>query len=181
MHHLYSRNTVLPHRVISGILLLMLMFLLTACTANSTSTGKAGNVQPQGTEQPPAKETEKGGDLIIPVADISENATFYPLEVDGSQMEVIAVKAPDGTIRTAFNTCQVCFDSGRGYYKQSGDKLVCQNCGNQFRMSQEGIEAGGCNPWPIKEEDQTVTAESIVIPYDFLQESKNIFANWKRR
>ena len=52
--------------------------------------------------------------IIIPVKDITETATFYPASINGTDLEVIAVKAPDGTIRTAFNTCQVCFDSGRG-------------------------------------------------------------------
>ena len=45
-------------------------------------------------------------------------------------MEIVAVKALDGSIRTAFNTCQVCYNSGRGYYQQEGNELVCQNCGN---------------------------------------------------
>ena len=51
-------------------------------------------------------------------------------------MVVLAFKASDDTIRTALNTCQVCYDSGRGYYVQEGDKLICQNCGNQFEADQ---------------------------------------------
>jgi hypothetical protein len=43
-------------------------------------------------------------DLSIPVRDVSATAKFYPVEIDGVKMEVIAVKAPDGSIRTAFNT-----------------------------------------------------------------------------
>lgn len=181
MRHPNVSHTALPRRLASGVLLFMLMFLLTACTATGASSGNAATPQPQGTTQATAGTAGEGGDLVIPLAEITQDAGFYPLEVDGAQMEVIAVKAPDGTIRTAFNTCQVCYDSGRGYYKQSGDKLVCQNCGNQFAMSRVGKEAGGCNPWPIPQEDQTVTADSITISYDFLKESKNIFANWKRR
>ena len=61
---------------------------------------------------------------MIPVKNISSTAQFYPVDVDGTQMEVLAVKAPDGTIRTAFNTCQVCYDSGRGYYK-AGRRCSC--------------------------------------------------------
>ncbi|MDR1913129.1 MAG: DUF2318 domain-containing protein [Clostridiales bacterium] len=118
-------------------------------------------------------------DLVIPIGDVSTTAEFYPVTVDGVDLEIIAVEASDGTIRTAFNTCQVCYDSGRGYYEQSGDVLVCQNCGNRFMMSQVEIESGGCNPWPIFAEDKTVTDEYITISYDFLQESTGIFANWK--
>ena len=69
------------------------------------------------------KETtkiEKGDSLVIKTDDLSEDAAFYPIEVDGTEMEVIAVKTSDGTIRTAFNTCQICYDSGNGYYKQEG-------------------------------------------------------------
>ncbi|MDR2357693.1 MAG: DUF2318 domain-containing protein [Oscillospiraceae bacterium] len=121
----------------------------------------------------------KNTDIVIPVADISEKAGFYPAEIDGTSLEVIAVKAPDGTIRTAFNTCQVCYGSGRGYYKQDGDALVCQNCGNRFKMSQVEIESGGCNPWPIFDENKTVTDESITISYDLLRQATQIFANWK--
>lgn len=46
-------------------------------------------------------------------------------------------------------------------------------------MSQIGVEAGGCNPWPITEAGKTVTEYSVTISYDFLQEAKEIFANWK--
>ena len=130
------------------------------------------------------KETtkiEKGGSLIIKTEDLSEDAVFYPIEVDGTEMEVIAVKDAEGNIRTAFNTCQICYDSGNGYYKQEGDKLVCQNCGNSFTMDQVGETAGGCNPYPILDEDKTVTEDEIQISYDFLKESSDIFANWKRK
>jgi uncharacterized membrane protein len=95
-------------------------------------------------------------------------------------MEALAVKAPDGTIRTAMNTCQVCYDSGRGYYKQEGNVLVCQNCGNRFRTSDVEKVKGGCNPVPVLEEDKTVTNDTITIPAAFLQKAKVLFSNWKR-
>ena len=120
-----------------------------------------------------------GENLTIPVSDLTESAAFYPVNVDGTEMEVIAVKTSDGKIRTAFNTCQVCYDSGNGYYKQEGDKLVCQNCGNSFTMDQVGETAGGCNPWPILESDRTLADDEIQISYDFLKDSADIFANWK--
>lgn len=110
---------------------------------------------------------------------MTENAAFYPVNVDGTEMEVIALKDADGTIRTAFNTCQICYDSGNGYYKQEGDKLVCQNCGNSFTMDQVGETAGGCNPWPILESDRTLEGSEIHISYDFLKNSSEIFENWK--
>lgn len=122
---------------------------------------------------------EEGESLVIPVGDISSTASFYTVEVDGMEMEVLAVMDSEGNIRTAFNTCQVCYGSGRGYYVQDGDVLVCQNCGNRFTVDHVEIESGGCNPWPIFPENKTVTDETIEISYDFLKESREIFENWK--
>jgi uncharacterized membrane protein len=119
-------------------------------------------------------------DLVIPVSEVTENAVFYPVDIEGTRLEVLAVKAPDGTIRTAFNTCQVCYGSGRGFYKQQGTVLVCQNCGNRYRMSQVEIRSGGCNPVPIFPQNKTVTNTSITISKEFLKEAKQIFARWKR-
>ena len=121
----------------------------------------------------------ENGDLYIPAAEVSEKAVFYPVVTDGTKMEIFAVKAPDGTIRTAFNTCQVCYDSGSGYYVQDGDAFVCQNCGNRFRTSDIEKVRGGCNPVPIMPEYKTVTADGITISKDFLTRAKVIFANWK--
>lgn len=120
-----------------------------------------------------------GEDLVIPLDKVSDTVTFYPINIDGTQMEVMAVRDRLGDIRTSFNTCQVCYSSGRGYYQQEGNDLVCQNCGNSFTTEQIGLESGGCNPIPIMEEDRTITDTSITISYDFLKNSKDIFAQWK--
>jgi uncharacterized membrane protein len=121
----------------------------------------------------------ENGDLYIPTDEVSENAVFYPVVVDDTNMEVFAVRGPDGTIRTAFNTCQVCFDSGWGYYVQEGDAFVCQNCGNRFRTRDVEIVKGGCNPVPITPENKTVNADGVTISKSFLAKAKRIFANWK--
>lgn len=122
----------------------------------------------------------KNGDLIIKTSEISEKAKFYPVQVGGTKLEVIAVKASDNTVRTAFNTCQVCYNSGRGYYVQEGDVLVCQNCGNRFGTDDVGVTRGGCNPVPITANEKTVTDTSITISKELLTEAKAIFENWKR-
>ena len=118
--------------------------------------------------------------LVIRIADLTENALFYPVDIDGMRMEVLAVRAPDGTIRTAFNTCQVCYASGRGYFVQTGTVLVCQNCGNRYRMNQVERQAGGCNPVPIFPANKTVTDSTITISTEFLKQARVIFSAWKR-
>jgi uncharacterized membrane protein len=132
----------------------------------------------------PAQENSRTAvvnrDLVIPLKDLSATVQFYPVVIDGTAMEVMAALAPDGTYRTAFNTCQSCYASGRGYYRQDGNVLVCQNCGKRFRLSQIEISSGGCNPVPIFPANKTVNAESITIPQSYLRQAKGIFAQWKR-
>jgi uncharacterized membrane protein len=96
-------------------------------------------------------------------------------------MEVLALRAPDGTVRTALNTCQVCYSSGRGYYIQQGDVLVCQNCKNRFKAAQVELIKGGCNPMPITKDLKTETADTIVIPARVMKEAEFLFAHWKKR
>jgi uncharacterized membrane protein len=146
-----------------------LLFLFTAALG-FTQSGQFNLVKPSVADQ----------DLVIPRGEITENAIFYPVDIDGTRIEVLVVKAPDGTIRTAFNTCRSCYSSGRGFYKQQGPVLVCQNCGRRFRMSQVGLLAGGCNPVPILAANKTETDTAVIIPRNFLREAKNIFRNWKR-
>lgn len=143
------------------------------------------------TEEPqPAPNTPKEAapaeaptDAAIKIlkSEVTSQAKFYPYKIDDITMEVIAVKAGDGTIRTALNTCQVCFDSGRGYYVQEGETLVCQNCGNKFHIDQVEKVKGGCNPVPILEESKKVLEDSILITKSYLAEQKDYFRNWEKQ
>ena len=123
---------------------------------------------------------QAGQSFSIPVSEVNGIPQFYPLEVAGTKMEVIAIKDSAGKVRTAFNTCQSCYASGKGYYEAEGDKLVCQNCGVQFSAEQVGVMAGGCNPVPIFEEDKTVKNGMIYISYDYLKKATGLFQNQKR-
>lgn len=124
-----------------------------------------------------AKVTDS--DIVIPVDSITETPSFYPASINGTDIEVIAVKASDGSIRTAFNTCQVCYSSGKGYYEVKGDQLVCQNCGNRFGMDDVEVTKGGCNPVPITPEYKTVDEKTITVSKDYLSKATVIFQNWK--
>ena len=121
------------------------------------------------------------GDMQILKKEVTATAKFYQYKLDGVRMEVLALRAPDGTVRTAFNTCQVCYASGRGYYIQQGDVLVCQNCRNRFKASQVEIIKGGCNPLPITADLKTEDANTITIAKSLFAEAKPIFLKWKTR
>lgn len=152
-------------------LILVLIFAGYRLLAPQDSPGQAANM---------GKGELVGKDLKIAKADIAETAIFYPYEEADTYMEIFAVKATDGSVRTALNTCQVCYDSGRGYYKQEGNKLICQNCGNIFGVDDVEIVKGGCNPVPILQENKTEDGETITISGEFLADNKAYFENWKR-
>lgn len=145
----------------------VILFTLTLLTVNLSAVELTGS------------NTQKGA-LVIPKAGITAQASFFPVTVDGVKMEVMAVKASDGSIRTALNTCQVCFNSGRGWYVQQGDVLVCQNCGNRFKVDQIELEKNGCNPIPITKDIKTEDTKSITIKADILAQGKPYFSRWKR-
>ena len=94
-------------------------------------------------------------------------------------MEVLAAKDEDGTVRTAFNTCQVCNGSPKAYFEEKGDSVVCQNCGNAFGRKDVGVLSGGCNPYPIFASDREDTENAVRIFYDYLKDNAGLFARWK--
>lgn len=162
--------------------------LISGCSNTSTSqstktTSTSADTQAASSENTTAKDItttvdgsaenftsiKKGGYLAIPIADLSQTASFYKADLDGTEVEIVALKDSKGNLRTAFNACQVCYSSGKGYYVQDGNYLVCQNCGNSFTIDQVGIASGGCNPWPILDSDRTVTDDEIQISYDVLK------------
>ncbi|MDD3174146.1 MAG: DUF2318 domain-containing protein [Herbinix sp.] len=143
------------------------------------NTNKSDNSDGSVTQDTAKVATVKDSDIVIQVKEVTDKPAFYAANVNGTDMEVIAVKASDGTIRTAFNTCQVCYSSGKGYYKVEGDQLVCQNCGNRFGMDDVEVTKGGCNPVPITEEYKTVNDETITVSKDVLSQAATIFQNWK--
>ena len=136
-----------------------------------------------GSEEPTNNEVEgtlnERGDLVINTADIKDEATFFQLNVKGTNMAVMAVRAEDGTVRTAFDTCQICNGSPYAYFEQRGDKFQCQNCGNVYSRDMIEKERGGCNPVPIMEDEKTSEGEEIIIPVEVLEENVQRFENWK--
>lgn len=161
--------------VIAGIYLAISSNKSEVSTKNESSKTKSEveNVSKQDTV------TNQVDGIVINKKDIASAAKFYKYKSGNINMEVMAVKASDGTVRTALNTCQVCYDSGRGYYKQQGTYLVCQNCGNKFSVDQIEKIKGGCNPVPVLEEDKTDNGDTITISKEYLDSQKEFFENWK--
>lgn len=156
-----NKNTIIA---VGAVVLLLLAFVI----IKAVSGGETGTAA-----------SSEG--IKIVKSEITETAKFYPYKAGKTNMEVLAVKASDGTIRTAFNTCQVCYASGKGYYVQEGDEMVCQNCTNRFQLDKIEVIKGGCNPVPIMDENKTDDGTNIVISGDFLEANKDLFGNWSKR
>ena len=123
----------------------------------------------------------ENGDVVIKEADITDKATFIEYKSkDGITVGLLAVRASDGTVRTAFDTCQVCNGSSYAFFVQTDNVFLCQNCGNTFSLDLIEQERGGCNPIPIMAEDKTVTDTEIIIPAALLEENAAMFENWKK-
>jgi len=150
---------------------MIVVFLLLA----SVLTGCAGDNEDIG--NPPV--ITSGGYLRIPFSSVSEIVAFFPAIVNGTLMEVVVVQASDGTIRTAFNTCENCHRSGRGYYIQEGNALICQQCQMAFELDMVGLISGGCQPIPIFENSRTYSNNYIEISYQFLSENTHWFLQWR--
>jgi uncharacterized membrane protein len=87
------------------------------------------------------------GAVTIPVAKLSDGKVhFYKFEDSGKEIAFFAVKASDGSYKTAFDACDSCYRAKKGYEPQ-GEKLNCKNCNQKFAINRLGPNAtGGCNP-----------------------------------
>jgi uncharacterized membrane protein len=88
-----------------------------------------------------------GATVSLPVARLADGkARFYRIEDGGKQIAFFVVKAPDGSYRTAFDACDVCYKEKKGY-DQQGDRMNCKNCNQKFATNRIGPNtSGGCNP-----------------------------------
>ncbi len=106
-----------------------------------------------------------GGETFAAVSsktDASATLITYPVELfadgkarhfrhkvdDAITIQYFILKSSDGVIRAAFDACDVCWPAGKGY-QQSGDVMVCRNCGREFASVKVNEVKGGCNPAPL--------------------------------
>lgn len=143
---------------------------------NTLSTQKSNTKSIQSTENKTINlEADESGNIVIDTTNIGSKATFYNYNADGTTIRLFAVKASDGTIRMAFNTCQVCNPSPKAYFVQNGKNFICQNCKNSFTTDNIGKERGGCNPIPITTDERIDGENTITITKQFIESYKENF------
>ncbi|MGN1201680.1 MAG: DUF2318 domain-containing protein [Eubacterium sp.] len=177
-----KKNIVLPIAAAVIVLIAVITVVVPKLTGNDDQiTEEAQATQAQQTTQSTVPEVQtSGGDIEIDTNSVNETAKFYDYNANGTTVELFAVKASDGTIRLALNTCQVCMGSPFAFFVQQGDSFICQNCKNVFALDSIGTVHGGCNPVPITQDNYEIQDEKIIVSGEFLNQYAPNFANWKK-
>jgi hypothetical protein len=103
------------------------------------------------------------GAVRLPLGTFDDyRAHHYTYMHEGAPIEFFVLKSRDGVVRAAFNACDVCYGSKKGY-TQDGDVMICNNCGRRFPADQINVVHGGCNPSPLT---RTEEGDSLVIPVE---------------
>lgn len=95
-----------------------------------------------------ASPIDEGNLIKIPLSSLSKKAQWFDYNSNRVYIKYFAVRTKDGSVKTAFDACDVCYRSRKGY-RQEGDDMVCNNCGNHYAISGLGtknLRRGGC--WP---------------------------------
>ena len=127
-------------------------------------------------ESAPAKS---GADFVsYPVKMFSDGkARHFEYAVnDKLKIRYFILKSSDGIIRAAFDACDVCWPSNKGY-AQDGDVMVCRNCGRRFASVRINEIKGGCNPAPL---NRKVEGETLIITLKDIMSGSGFFDFSKR-
>ena len=117
----------------------------------------------------PLVEADESGTVRLSVETFDDYAAHYYTYMHNDQpIEFFVLKSEDGVVRVAFNACDVCYSSLKGY-SQDGQIMICNNCGSQFPADQINVVRGGCNPSPLErsvEDNYLVINEDDIIRGD---------------
>ncbi len=151
-----KRNKVL-------ILIVCLVFLVTAVLTKGFGLIRSNLTSPTA--------TNINGSIIIPVSDITNSAKWYEYDSGTNAIKFFIVKTSDGSIKTAFDACDVCYAQKKGY-RQEGDYMICNNCGNRYPINGLGTEnkiPGGCWPGHLS---NIIKGDNIVIEKSDLENNQ---------
>lgn len=102
----------------------------------------------------------KDGKVSLPMSQFADGeAKYFAYEFPEKPVYFFMLRSSDGIVRAAFDACDVCFRERKGY-RQEGDIMVCNNCGQSFPSVRINVEKGGCNPAPL--ERKTVGDEVVL-------------------
>lgn len=125
-----------------------------------------------------AQSQSSSGVVSFPVSTFADGkARYYQYNAqNGMKVRYFILKSSDGVIRAAFDACDVCWTARKGY-RQEGDNMVCNNCGQRFPSVKVNVIKGGCNPAPL---NRTVVGDNLLINVSDILEGGNLYFNFAR-
>lgn len=164
-----KRKSRLPVLLVSG-----LAFLVIAAAAFFMTRNNGGETVAADSFKTDASATS----ITYPVELFADGkARHFRHKVDDAiTIQYFILKSSDGVIRAAFDACDVCWPAGKGY-QQSGDVMVCRNCGRKFASVKVNEVKGGCNPAPL---NRKVEDGKVVIQINHILSGKQYFDFSKR-
>lgn len=112
--------------------------------------------------------------VIIPLSEITTSVKHYTHNVGGVNVKYFLVKGTDGTVRSAFDACEVCYQSKKGY-TQVGSDVRCNNCGLMFSIDGLGSKNKGKGCWPAYLPHE-ISGENVVIKKSDLEAGAYLFS-----
>jgi uncharacterized membrane protein len=99
----------------------------------------------------PGAESGAPSTLTFPIGTFDDGqAKYFSYKApSGKNIKFFALKSSDGIVRAAFDACDVCYAAKKGY-RQEGNVMVCNNCGQKFASTRINEVRGGCNPAPLE-------------------------------
>jgi uncharacterized membrane protein len=111
--------------------------------------------------QPSGEASATPNALTFPVTDFNDGqAHYYRYKSPaGKDIRFFVLKSSDSVVRAAFDSCDVCYRAKKGY-RQEGDQMVCNNCGQRFASTLINEVRGGCNPAPL---ERTIEGDKLMV------------------
>lgn len=109
----------------------------------------------------------QNGEIRIPLAAVDDGGLhrFSFTAADGRTARFLVIRKSEKAYGAAIDGCNLCGPAG---YYQSGDQVICKNCGVAINKATFGFP-GGCNPVPLK--SQSAAGEIILNEEHLLQQS----------
>lgn len=115
-----------------GVAVMMLVgTMLAGCLGGERYSGKYKVVE------------AKDGIVSIPVSEIGTTASWYQYDYGGTSIKFFAVKDGRNTVYCNFDASTRCYRYGKGF-EQSGNYMVCNNCGASVAISKLYVDHGAC-------------------------------------
>ncbi|NTW58836.1 MAG: DUF2318 domain-containing protein [Nitrospirae bacterium] len=118
-----------------------------------------------------ALNAEKG-EVKVPLSALQGGmASYFVYHANGTDIKFFVLRASDGTVRVALDSCTSCYHAKLGY-RQDGETMVCNNCGMGFKSTDVGHITGGCSPIPLTNSQD---GKALVVKAKDLEEGAKYF------